>query len=658
MARRFLPRWLLVTSRIVLTWLAIPALPSGAGEAAASPDLSRLSPEELLQLDVVSAASGYRQARREAPSTITVVTSEEIARHGYRSLADVLANVPGFYVSYDRNYSYLGVRGFSRPGDYNSRVLVLLDRVRVNENLYDGVYPAQGLPVDLALVDRIEIVRGPAASVYGNSAFFAVIDIVTKRGDAVGRGLAASASSLEGRTLSATCGRSLPNGMEVAAAASMLDSQGGDLYFPEYDDGQGGGIARGLDGEAVRTLYASAAHKGVRAFASYGHRRKDVPTGAWDTAFGVPGTRTTDVLTLAGVSYEARPSPTVGLATRLYHGRYDYEGAYVEEDRRTYHDFAHGTWWGAEADFTADLGKSHVVTGGIELQLNTRQDQGAYYADAADPDVDARFRSHRFGFHVQDELRPAASLLLTAGLRYDRYQTFGGELSPRLAAIWTPTARTSVKALYGHAFRAPNEYELRYYPSRHPLRPESIHGVEVVGERVVAKGLVLSASAFSNDVDGLVSLVGSGPDFQMDNVESTLSRGVELGLEGERAGWRGRAAYSFQASHLDGGTEDLTNSPHHLAKLSLARGLVHDRVTAALNVQHVSSRRTLQGAAAPAFTTANATVSARLVRGLRLAASVYNLTDSRRVDPGSEEHRQDVIPQDGRFLRVELSYRF
>jgi outer membrane receptor for ferrienterochelin and colicin len=63
----------------------------------------------------------------EAASSVTIITAEDIQRYGYRTLPDVLASVRGFYISYDRNYAYLGARGFSRPSDYNNRILILVD---------------------------------------------------------------------------------------------------------------------------------------------------------------------------------------------------------------------------------------------------------------------------------------------------------------------------------------------------------------------------------------------------------------------------------------------------------------------------------------------------------------------------------------------------
>ena len=89
----------------------------------------------------------------------------------------------GFYVTNDRNYSYLGVRGFSRPGDYNARILLLIDGHRMNDNVFGSALLGTEFPLDIDLIDRIEIIRGPSSSLYGTSAFFAVINVITKRGE-------------------------------------------------------------------------------------------------------------------------------------------------------------------------------------------------------------------------------------------------------------------------------------------------------------------------------------------------------------------------------------------------------------------------------------------------------------------------------------------
>src|SRR5437868_6979886 len=104
--------------------------------SAQGPDLSQASLEELMNVKVYSA-SKHLENSQSAPALVTVVTADEIQKYGYRTLADVLRSVGALYVTYDRNYSYVGARGFGRPGDYNARLLVLMDGHRLNEPIYD-----------------------------------------------------------------------------------------------------------------------------------------------------------------------------------------------------------------------------------------------------------------------------------------------------------------------------------------------------------------------------------------------------------------------------------------------------------------------------------------------------------------------------------------
>src|SRR5260370_3550554 len=81
------------------------------------PDLTKLSLEDLtkVQIDTVYGASKFGQKVTEAPSSITIVTADEIEKYGYRTLAELLKSVPGVYINYDRQDEVIGVRGISRP---------------------------------------------------------------------------------------------------------------------------------------------------------------------------------------------------------------------------------------------------------------------------------------------------------------------------------------------------------------------------------------------------------------------------------------------------------------------------------------------------------------------------------------------------------------
>jgi len=107
--------------------------------------LEELSLEELMdvRVETVQGASRFEQKVTEAPALVTIVSGDQIRRLGHRTLADVLRSVGGLYVSDDRNYMRLGVRGFARPGDYNTRILLLVDGHRINGKHSSRPPPAQ-----------------------------------------------------------------------------------------------------------------------------------------------------------------------------------------------------------------------------------------------------------------------------------------------------------------------------------------------------------------------------------------------------------------------------------------------------------------------------------------------------------------------------------
>ena len=129
-----------------------------------------MSLDQLLDAEVVYAASRRIQTLREAPSAVSVVTAADIRAHGYRTIAEALRSLPSFYVTEDRRYSFVGVRGFNRPGDYGARILLLLNCLRSNDALYEQAYVGQDFIVDIDLVERIEVVRGPSAAICTGAA--------------------------------------------------------------------------------------------------------------------------------------------------------------------------------------------------------------------------------------------------------------------------------------------------------------------------------------------------------------------------------------------------------------------------------------------------------------------------------------------------------
>ena len=633
------------------------ALPAQAGDP---PDFTDLSLEDLARVDLVYAASRHEQSRGEAPSSVTIVSAEEIRRHGYQTVADVLRTVGGFYVTDDRNYSYLGVRGFGRPGDYNTRILLLVDGVRINEPVYDGAYFAREFLLDVAVIDRIEIVRGPGASMYGTSAFFAVVNVVTRQGRQLRGGeVGISVGSFGQAAGQATFGTVTRGGVDLLVSAAGFRLDGRRLVFPEMAQDDWDGVADGLDGEEARNLFARASWRGLSATAAHVRREKGIPTGSYETVFGDPRSRTADWETLASAGYDGTLGARARGTFRAHVGRSGYDGAYAygPGHEGLYVDGARGSWWGLDANVSTTGTGRHTFTVGAEIVDNRRQEQWA--AQGGVPDKDLPGRSRRWGAYAQDEVK-LGPVLAGLGVRHDRYESFGGRTSPRLGLIVNPAGPTTVKALYGTAFRAPNVYELHYYDYAVPdLRPETIRSAEVIVEHALGSNVHLSASAFTNDIDDLISLyTPSEGELAFRNAERFRSQGLEVVFDARRRGVAVRGAYTFQVTRERDTRVEVTNSPRHLAALSVSAPF-RSRYTAAADAVYLSPRHTLDGAHTPAVFRVDTHLAARALRSrLEAALTVRNVFDARYADPGSEEHRQDMLLQDGRTFGLSLKWRF
>jgi outer membrane receptor protein involved in Fe transport len=635
-----------------------PATPSGD---AALPDL----PLEAL-LDVkVYAASKYLQDAAQAPASVTIVNADEIRRQGYRTLADVLRGVRGFYVTNDRNYSYVGVRGFQRPGDYNGRVLLLLNGHRMNDTVYEQALLGTESPIDVELLERVEVIRGPSSSLYGTSAFFAVINLITRTGRAVGGAeFQGQAGTQLLRRARATAGGRTARGLEGMVSVSAYGTDGNTrLFYPEFTSGDvADGIAANADRDRFGSLFASGSAGGFSGQVGVGSRTKTIPTAPYDTLFNDPRTQTRDLRGFAHARYNGRIDARTTFELRGGYDHYQYDGQFAY-DTGLFVDNGRGAWVTTEAALVRQFSR-HALTAGFEYRNNFRQDQAA--RDETGVLLDDRRGSHITGLYVEDEVRLSPRLLLNGGLRWDQYYgRFGGTVNPRLGLIATPVEGGTLKLLFGRAFRAPNPYELYYGQNAlsAQLRPERIQTYEAAWEQRVTPRLQVAGSVFHNGVRGLI-VQSAGSEETLDglyyrNSDNVGADGVEFELQGELPGRvQARLAQVFQRVRLDAGNALISNSPRVLSTMVIEAPLLRTGAHLAFNAFYIGERRRVVEGVVPAAFVGNLTLSRPIAaRGLGVSLTIFNVFDAAWADPGSVEHRQSVLPQDGRTAIVRLSWR-
>jgi iron complex outermembrane receptor protein len=585
------------------------------------------------------------------------------------------------YVSSDRNYSYVGIRGFLRPGDFNTKVLLLVDGHPMNDGVYDSAYYGHEGVVDVDMIDRVEVIRGPSSSIYGSSAFFGVINVITRQGAQVNGGeVSAAAGSYDTYSGRFTVGRKLNDDLQFLLSGTVYYSEGVDhLYYPEFDPrissdprAANNGVADGLDGERAFGLNGSLQWRDFSLSAFYTDRDKDIPTASYETVFNDGRESTSDRMGFVDLKCDhefendSRLMGRLGFDFYRYSGvwPYDYAEAGDPPDLVLVKDHTIADRVTAELQYTARLWDRHRLILGAAYRENLRQFQDSY------DDVTPRYywslddRTTRdLGLYTEAEIGLLTNLVLNAGARYDYFfESFGGTWNPRIGLIYNPWEGGAFKALYGQAFRSPSVFEQYYYKDAPALEPETIQTYELVYEQYLRKHYGFSLGGYYYEVDNLITEQDASEpgEVYFSNLEQARAWGAEFEVSAKYdGGLSARASYAFQQAEDTTTGEHLSASPQHLAKLNASYPLYRDKVFAGLELQYTSRMRTLAGNNADDFPLANVTLfGQRLWKGLEVSASVYNLFAVRYGYPGAVEHLQDVITQDGRSFRLKLTYRF
>jgi iron complex outermembrane receptor protein len=638
-------------------------------------DYADMSLQQLMdiKLDSVYGASKFDQKVTDAPASVSIVTANEIQKLGYRTLADVLRSVGGMYVSYDRNYSNLGFRGFNRPGDYNTRVLLVVDGHRMNDNLYSSAAIGREGLLDVDLIERVEVIRGSSSSIYGNSAFLGVINVVTRKPSQINGGEAAFAvgsfDSYEGRF---TYGKSFKSGFEFVLSGSSTASDGQQrLYFKEFDTpATNGGVAEGIDAEYSRSLFGSLRYADFTLTAGWSEREKQVPTASYGTIFNDQREKTLDERFYANLKFEHSFANDLDFVGRVFYDYYGYSATYPASyggPAILFQDDNYGEAVGADMQFTRMFFGKHKVVFGGEYRQNLNLCQSSFTTNPTVYSLQDNRQSSALGLYMQAELKLRENLLLNAGLRYDYFDNFGGTTNPRLGLIYKPWTKSTFKLLFGQAYRAPNAYEQYmeapdYNKANVDLQPETIRSYELVYEQFLPHNLRLNVSGYFYDIDQLILQEIDPADglLVFDNVSSVRSTGLEMELEGRYAhGMIARASYALQRTIDEEDGEDITNSPRHLAKMSFIMPLYREALYGSIELQYTGDVLTVAGSRNSGYLIANATLfSQQLRKNLEVSATLYNVFDTKYAHPAAGGNIQNTIPQDGRSFRLKFTYKF
>jgi len=592
---------------LALTIIAGPTL------VAADLDLGRPpggGEESLLfeSIPVVFTAAKKEQLATEAPSSITVITAEDIRRSGADSIPDVLRQVVGLDV-FEPTASQWEVNARGINHALNPRMLVLVDGRTVYHDFYGGVIWYL-LPVVLEDIERIEVVRGPGSALYGANAISGVINIITKSVQAAA-GLEATVvrggDELE-RTNVVYGNPTASVPYKVTAAVNHVD---------EWDrEARSGRV-----GKLNLLLEPKVAGRGMLTVAA----------GLDQGVAQVPINNNSLVDWHEHAHY---------LVSSYEHGDYSVRAFWNHNVGRLSRadECRHVTEnvLDLEAQASRQWGKHAVIMGAGVRQTVVKS-----------PDfLDQRRRSENLqSLFVEDEYRPTSRFTLVGGARYDHTTLLGGRVSPRLSAIYRFDDRRLARLSVGKAFRRPTFVEsyLWYavpvmpgvdyvlHGNHDTLDPEVLTSYELEFRDEVSKRLRLTAEVYRWKLEGFIL------NEDVSRLETTYTN--QLDMEATGLELAGEFLLTTRLSGFANATWERVKDPDTEADLDgvpaqkYNAGLRYNgprNLQADLYFHHVATSRWLSKDTSDAYTLVNARLGYALHRGdVEVALAVFNLLDDR-----------------------------
>lgn len=560
---------------------------------------------EMSGQEEVLGASRTAEAVEDAPASVTIITRQELRAMGYPTIAEAIRGVRGMYLSNDDTYISTGVRGFSRPGDYGNRILVLLDGHATNDNWVGSSYVGFDARVDLDDVERIEVVRGAGSVVYGNGAFFGVINLVTRSKEEPTHGEVAVSTALGAGRARATAVWHPSSEAGLWVSLSGAKAAGQDHFYPEYvsTPGMGGvptitdfrgnpatGSVRDADGFEAATFGGRAWYRALSMQWFLTSHDKQSPSAQYLSQFGSTGSRNTDTRSFVDIQFEPAWDNFESL-TRLHLDQYHFTGSvpYASDPANAYFgtevDSFTGLWGGLEQRLVFKLPPSVKLTVGADYtqHFKTRQynvddrARAGYLGADAGPILDTDNPYKNIAGYVLLDAALTRGVRLSAGARVDYFDNvdfnFGDAFSPRVALLLKPYDRGNLKLMVGKAFRAPSQLERFYISgtqiSRNDIRPEKVLSAEAEFTHRFSSAVSGLITGYSNYVTDLIELgTVNYQDAQVNQERNSKAPVLVVGAEAEvrhewQQGWMLSASTSVQKARYlnDDNLREVPNSP-------------------------------------------------------------------------------------------------
>jgi iron complex outermembrane receptor protein len=527
------PQKPLLLGLLTILLVAQAPLPGYTEELPAQSKQALIPELELIkEEETVSIASRYEQPISKAPANVYVITDEDIRHSGATDLPTVLRRVPGMDVMQMSGADFnVSARGNNQP--FANKMLVLVDGRSIYNDVQGSVF-WKAIPVTLPEIKRIEVLKGPASSIYGFNAFDGIINIITK-----------SPEEMKGTTLQFGGGE-----FGTISSAAIHANKIGDFGYRLSIGRDQNQQWRNRDALAFRsnkfnvhTEYALPSEAKLLVSGGFvDANRFDGPIGETVSPSGRPS------LGYANAAYEranfflrgwwssfqdtstVTANPLLAQLLRV-----------TDRDGNSTQSIMSNTY-NLESQHTVDIGASHRLTYGVNYRHNSLSSNA----------TDAFSKENRLGLYLQNEWRATQSLILVAGLRYDLNTFINPAVSPRIALIYQASPDHTFRVSTSVAYKPPTLFETHQdlravttlqIPPTVVRGAQSLQPEQIVSHEAGYQGwyfnhrLRLRADLFLNHVSDLIT-----------NRETSFTTASSLNDHGQADIYGGEAGIEFLAT--------------------------------------------------------------------------------------------------------------
>jgi iron complex outermembrane receptor protein len=537
-------------------------------------ELLKLSLEELADIQVVTALK-KPQGLYEIPAVARVITAAQIRERGYFTLDEALSDLPGFQF---RNImslnSYVFMRGVPSQ---NNKILVLVDGIQINELNSGGFYG--GGQYNLAAVERIEVVYGPASALYGTNAVSGIINIITKNSRNTKNGAGGRAGLLFGNFNT----RYLDVAYRYYNKKKDFEFHISGMYKTTEKADLGGEKGDNNWSENMENFehdYAFDVRMILKNF-TYGITFQNKQTSA-STYYRSTGTIYRDTGTYWNICFFntfLKHRYDISKKWRLSSQVYYRNATVLSDSVLIVTDFSQTGYYrpnnlvGLESMLTFTAHKRFNLTCGVVYENeDLAEGYSNTYSSSPDekpprPPKPEMGRNTLLSAYLQGQYVPVKGLQFTAGMRIDNSSVYDQVLTPRLGLVYNRKRLTS-KLLYTEAFRAPKPWDYSDGLGNPNLDPEEMESLEIYTAYHFSKHFKAELSLYKNHLHGLLTKEYEGNNWRWINGGKLNTDGLELTLQYARGNVKAYCNYTYNASEYDN-AESVPEIAKHSANIGL-----------------------------------------------------------------------------------------